>query len=113
MTGEWEYGRYWDMDAYFGPAVGEALRGAHVAGVGYLAVAHLVRAEAGRGLVRFSVVNTSDRYVIHTAQYPADAFESRQASIRLARDGYGTVLWDECETDCWTALALPEPAEEW
>ncbi|MFI1155000.1 hypothetical protein [Streptomyces sp. NPDC020817] len=117
MSSEWEWGRYRDMDAHFGPAVGAALAAAARTGVPYLALAYLIHPDAdrgaGRGLVRLNVVALQDRYIIHTAEYQAAEFDGRRASIRLQQDGYGTVLWEECETDCWTALVIPEQREEW
>ncbi|MEU7068469.1 hypothetical protein [Streptomyces sp. NPDC046161] len=105
------------MDAYFGPEVGAALDAAARTGVPYLALAYLIRPDAergtGRGLVRLNVVALRDRYIIHTAEYPADEFDPRKASITLTRDGFGTVAWEECKTDTHTALAIPEEREEW
>ncbi|MCX4547226.1 hypothetical protein [Streptomyces sp. NBC_01565] len=116
MSSEWEWGRYRDMDAHFGPAVGAALAAAAPTGVPYLALAYLRPATGGgrdRGLVRLNVVALRDRYIIHTAEYPADEFDPRRASIALMRDGFGAVTWQECETNTWTALAIPEEREEW
>ncbi|MFE9222374.1 hypothetical protein ACFYN3_39505 [Streptomyces lavendulae] len=102
------------MDAYFGPEVGAALDAAARTGVPYLALAYLRPATGGgRGLVRLNVVALRDRYIIHTAEYPADEFDPRRASIALMGDGFGAVMWEECEKNTWTALAIPEEREEW
>ncbi|GAA0699509.1 hypothetical protein GCM10010260_83570 [Streptomyces filipinensis] len=53
------------------------------------------------------------RYIIHTAEYPAGEFDPRRASIVLMGDGFGAVAWEECETNTWTALIIPEEREEW
>ncbi|WP_150211746.1 hypothetical protein [Streptomyces venezuelae] len=82
----WEWGHYRDLDAYFGPAVGQALQRAHRAGVSYLTAAYL-RAKAGQVRFRFTVINTVDRYIVHTAEYPSTNFDPRQASIRLQLEG--------------------------
>lgn len=112
-----EWGHYRDMPAYFGPAVGKALDAAARTRVPYLALAYLIRPDTGRGqargLVRLNVVALRDRFIIHTAEYQADEFDPRKASIALAREGFGTVTWEECETDTHTALAIPEESEGW
>ncbi|MCY0924444.1 MULTISPECIES: hypothetical protein [unclassified Streptomyces] len=105
------------MSAWFGPEVGAALDAAAGTGVAYMAIAYPIRPGADRGgfqgLVRLNLVALSDRYIIHIAEYPADEFNPRKASMTLEREGFDTVLWDDCQRDTWTALAISVEREDW
>lgn len=101
MSGEW--GRYRDMDAYFGPEVGAALDAAARTGVPYLALAYLRPATGGgRGLVRLNVVALRDRYIIHTAEYPADEFDPAGRQLPL----WGTDSGRSCGRNAKRILGL-------